>query len=126
MDDKARCRRLCRRHPRTKQELMQIRQSQYHGPESKELTEFVEQALRSSLKRLGGRIRSAIISLHDLNGLRGGVDQECRIMARTAKGPLIVIRERDSRMRAAVGRAVARLQEAVRRRVRFRLSSSRS
>jgi len=105
----------------TKQEPMQIKQSQYRGPESKELTEFVEHALRTSLKRLGSRIRSTVVSLHDLNGLRGGIDQECRITARAAEGPLIVITERDSSMRTAVGRAAARLQEAVRRRAGFRL-----
>ena len=75
---------------------MQIKQSQYSGPESKELTEFVEHALRSSLKRLGSRLRSTVVSLHDLNGLRRGIDQECPIRARAAAGALIVIRERDS------------------------------
>jgi len=79
------------------------------------------------LKRLGSRLRSTVVSLHDLNGLRRGIDQECPIRARAAAGALIVIRERDSSIRTASWRrAVARLQEAVRRRVGFRLSSSRS
>jgi len=100
---------------------MQIKQSQYRGPESKDLAEFVEHALRSSLKRFGSRLRSTVVSLHDLNGPRGGIDQECRITVRTAEGPPIVIRERDSSMRTAVGRAAERIQEAVRRRAGFRL-----
>ena len=101
---------------------MQIKQSQYRGPESRDLTEFVEHALRTSLKRLGSRIRSTVVSLHDLNGLRGGIDQECRITVRTTQGPPIVITERNSSMRAAVERAAERVREAVRRRAGFRLS----
>ena len=104
-----------------RQEPMQIKQSQYRSPESKDLTEFVEHALRSSLKRFGSHLRSTVVSLHDLNGLRGGIDQECRITVRAAKGPPIVITERDSSMRTAVGRAAERIQEAVRRRAGFRL-----
>jgi len=100
---------------------MQI-QLQCHGLESsEELTEFIERTLRSSLKRHDSRLRSAVVSLHDLNGPRGGVDQECRITVRTIHGHSIVITERDSSMRAAVGRAADRAQEAVRRRTGFRL-----
>jgi len=85
---------------------MQIKQSQFLGPESKALTEFVEHSLPSSLKRLGSRLRSTVVSLHT---------------TRAAEGPLIVIRERDSSMRPAVGRAFARLKEAVWCRAGFRL-----
>jgi len=101
-------------------------QLHHHGLESsKGLTEFVERTLHSALRRFASRLSSTIVHLHDLNGPRSGIDQECRIQVRTAQGPVIVITERDSSMLSAIGRSVERMREAVRRQLGFRLSSRR-
>lgn len=102
---------------------MQIQIRRHNQEADKELTEFVERRLRFSLGRFSGRLRFIVVSLDDLNGPRGGVDQECRITVHTAWGVEIVIAERGSDSFAAAARAAERAGRSVRRQISLRLSS---
>lgn len=82
-----------------------------------ELVEFVERRIHFSLGRFGGRLRSAVVSLRDVNGPRGGIDQECRVTVRFVRGGTVAITERDTEIFAAVARAVDRTGRTVSRRI---------
>ena len=102
---------------------MQIQIRQHNLEPNRELAEFVERRIQFSLGRFNGRLRSTVVSLQDLNGPRGGVDQECRITVHTAWGSEIVITERHSDSFAAVACATERAGRAVRRQIGLRLNS---
>ena len=90
-----------------------------------ELGGHIERRLQFSLGRFGGRLRSALVHLEDLNGPKGGVDQECRLTIRTAWRCQIVIEERDADMFAAVARATERAGRAMGRQTALRYGNER-
>lgn len=99
---------------------VQIRGGYSHA---NELNSFVERRLQFALARFSGRIRSTIVRFQDLNGPRGGVDQECRISIYTYGGTQIVITERSSDVFEAVSRAADRAGRAVGRQVNLKNDS---
>ncbi len=85
-----------------------------------ELASHVDRRLRFSLGRFAGRLRSAVVNLEDVNGPRGGVDQECKLTIQTNWHSQIVIEERDADMFVAVTRAADRAGRAVGRQTSLR------
>jgi len=89
-----------------------------------ELRGHVERRLQFSLGRFGGRLRSAVVNLEDLNGLNGGADQECKLTIQTSWRCQIVIEERDADIFAAVARAAERAGRAMERQTALRYGSA--
>ena len=102
---------------------MQIQIRKYNLAMSNALREHIERRLNFSLGRFGAWLRTVVVNLHDLNGPKGGIDQECKLTMRTSWKSEIVIEERDSDVFAAVARAADRAGRAVERQARLRDSA---
>jgi hypothetical protein len=70
---------------------MQIQIESSRLDEARESRATLEQRVRFVLRRLRGKVQQARISLRDINGPRGGVDKQCRLMLKTdGCGTLVV------------------------------------
>ena len=90
-----------------------------------ELGGHIERRLQFSLGRFGGRLRSAVVQLEDLNGPEGALDQECKLTLHTDWHRQIVIEERNADIFAAVTRAAERAGRAMERQTSLRYGSER-
>lgn len=80
--------------------------------------------LRRKLGRKLGKFASSIertsVRIEDVNGPRGGVDKRCQIKVVLSGLPSVVVEERHHSLQAAMDRALARTERAVRKAVRKR------
>ena len=76
-----------------------------------------ESKLAAALSRFGRHVRSAELQLSDINGPRGGLDKECRLVVRLRRGGDVVATVLDDSVSAAIGRAIKRMERAVARRI---------
>lgn len=76
--------------------------------------------IRFMFGRLAANVSRLHITLKDVNGPRGGRDKVCVIRAELAGGGQVVVQDRNTRMRRAIGRGLRRakgmVSETVRRR----------
>lgn len=80
---------------------------------------LAKRRLEFALGRFADRVRSTSVRLIDLNGPRGGLDKQCRVLVRLAwPNRLIVVEEVDADGAAAISHAAARVARAVSRAVR--------
>lgn len=80
---------------------------------------LAKRRLEFALGRFADRVRSTSVRLTDLNGPRGGLDKQCRVLVRLAwPKRLIVVEEVDADGPAAISHAAARVARAVSRAVR--------
>jgi ribosome hibernation promoting factor len=84
------------------------------------LSTEVENVLRTALSHVSRRILEVTVHARDINGTRGGHDQQCRVTARLNCGDLITLSERHRNLLSALGVAADRLAEAVVRTLRRR------
>jgi len=77
--------------------------------------ERIERRMRFALSRFTDRIEHATVRVADLNGPRGGVDKQCRIVVRLRSGGEIVIEDSASDFETAIDRGADRVQRAVAR-----------
>lgn len=87
------------------------------GPYPATLPDHIERRLRFALARLGDRVERVIVILQDNNGPKGGVDKECRILAKVQGCGVIMATVADSDWTAAVDRATTRIGHTVSRRI---------
>ncbi len=81
---------------------------------------FREHALRRisfALSRYGAALSRVVLRVADLNGPRGGVDKQARLLARLRRGGQLEIAERDSDLYVAIDRGAGRLQRVLARAV---------
>ena len=90
---------------------------QHDGKLDQALRDRIERRLSSALDRFGQQVSRVAVQLRDLNGPRGGVDQECRIAIKLVPSGELFIEQRDESLDAAVATAADRAAEAVRRAV---------
>jgi putative sigma-54 modulation protein len=69
--------------------------------------------LMSILDRFGHRIQDVDASLSDLNGPKGGVDKQCRVVVRLRPNGKVTIQETESNIFTAFARALDRAKHAV-------------
>ena len=79
--------------------------------------EYAHRRLNFALSRFQTKIRQVVMNLEDVNGPRGGVDQECRIAIRLQWGAQVTVSEREASLHAAIARAAERAGRAVSRQV---------
>jgi ribosome-associated translation inhibitor RaiA len=84
-----------------------------HIPLTEDLRTHCERRVRFAMDRLSDRVREVVVRLEDANGPRGGVDKVCRVTLRLEHGRELTLESKDSRMEAAVDRAVDRAEQAV-------------
>lgn len=75
----------------------------------------IERRLRFALSRFADRIGRVTIRVADLNGPRGGVDKQCRIVVKLRSGGEIVIDDTAIALEMAIDRGADRVQRAVAR-----------
>lgn len=79
------------------------------------LAVHVERRLRFALGRFGRRVSHVAVTVADLNGPRGGIDQLCRIIVDLTPRGKVVVEVRDTEAVIAVARAAERIGRAVAR-----------
>lgn len=82
-------------------------------------------AVSEKLSRISPRVRSVAVSIRDLNGPRGGIDQEVRVVAELVTGRKIVVRHRSANVTHDIAATIRRVvraarSELARRRTRLR------
>ena len=77
--------------------------------------EHIRLRLASGLGRRAHRIQDVTASLADVNGPKGGVDMQCRLVVRLRPKGKVTIEETDSNLLAAISRAADRAGHAVSR-----------
>ncbi len=87
----------------------------YHLTISDALRTHIERRLHFALSRFGARILHVTVQLEDVNGPRGGVDKQCRIVVALAGAGHLRVEVLDSEYMSAVDRAADRIQRVVAR-----------
>ena len=81
------------------------------------LREFVERRINFALRPFEERVSRVTVHLDDVNGPRGGIDKQCRILVSLRRGSPVKVEDLDIDLASAVGRAADRAGNAVGRRV---------
>jgi hypothetical protein len=89
------------------------------------LRESLEAKLREKLERLSEKISSIALTIRDLNGPKGGVDQEIRVVARLVTGNEIVVRHRTANVLGDFPSTIRRVVRAARSELSRRRDQSR-
>jgi len=79
------------------------------------LSEFIERRLRFALGRFASRVTKVVVRLCDVNGPRGGIDQQCRIDATFIPSAHKTVQGTGASAEAAICQAVDRIAGAVRK-----------
>lgn len=79
------------------------------------LSAHIKSRIKSTLARFNGLIRTIVVSVVNENGSKGRFDKTCTIRIRTDQLSELVVRDTESDVYAAVGRAVARSKHALTR-----------
>ena len=70
-----------------------------------------------ALSRLQTRIERVEVRLSDINGARGGVDKQCRVMVTMTQGPAAVVEDLDADLPTLIDRVIARAGRVAAKRV---------
>jgi putative sigma-54 modulation protein len=81
------------------------------------LHEQVERQMGFALRQFESWISGAAVHLEDINGPKGGVDKQCRVLVKLKGGKTLKIEDLDADMTVAVNRAADRIGHAVSREV---------
>lgn len=79
------------------------------------LREEVLSRMSFALARFSKRIKNITVNLADLNGPKGGVDKQCRLIVQLQPNRTVMIEETDSSVTAAIARSADRAGHAVSR-----------
>ncbi|MBI4517464.1 MAG: HPF/RaiA family ribosome-associated protein [Deltaproteobacteria bacterium] len=77
--------------------------------------ERIERRLRFALSRFADCIDRVTVQFADLNGPRGGVDKQCRIVVKLRRGGEVVVEDTATDLETAIDRGADRAQRAVAR-----------
>ena len=77
--------------------------------------------IQEALGRFDERIQRVQVMLVDVNGPRGGLDKECRLVIHPKRMPPIVIRDRDSSPGALIHRVAGRGSYALGQKIHARI-----
>jgi ribosome-associated translation inhibitor RaiA len=82
---------------------------------------YLRRKLQRMLDKFGSAIERMSVRLEDVNGPRGGIDKRCQVKIVLKGLPSVYVDERDSSVQAAMDRALARVNRAVRQALQRRL-----
>jgi ribosomal subunit interface protein len=97
---------------------LEIRRQDAHLDEA--MRDFVERRIGFALGPFEDKVSRVNVNLDDVNGPRGGIDKECRILVTLYGGITVKVQDMDADMASAVGRAADRVATAVTRRIERR------
>jgi putative sigma-54 modulation protein len=81
------------------------------------LYEQVERQMNFALRQFESWISAVSVHLEDVNGPKGGVDQQCRVLVSFKGGKTLKIEDIDADLTVAVNRAADRVGHAVSREI---------
>jgi putative sigma-54 modulation protein len=84
---------------------------------SNHLHEHVERQLNFALAQFDSWISGTTVHLEDVNGPKGGVDKQCRILVNLKGGKTLKVEDIDADFTIAVNRAADRLGQVISREV---------
>ncbi len=79
----------------------------HHKPDT-EINQYLEYRIGFAFSRTRQFIRAIDITLSDINGPKGGVDQQCKVLIKPYSSKTIVICERQSELKHAIDRCITR------------------
>lgn len=82
------------------------------------LREHVERQLQFAIHRLQEQVVRVSVRLSDINGPKGGKDQQCRIQIHVGGIPDVVIEDTEENLYVAITRATSRAGRTLRRNLR--------
>ncbi len=85
---------------------------------SSEAIERTEKKLAAAFSKFGFRISRIEISVSDVNGPRGGVDMQCRVVAKIKKMGDVVATVTDESLTKSIRGAIMRAERGVARRIK--------
>ena len=86
-------------------------------PQGAEWREVAVRRLRFVLRRLSWLVPRARVRLSDVNGPRGGVDKQCRVLVTLTHGPAAVVEDLDADLPTLIDRALARAGRVAAKRI---------
>lgn len=89
-------------------------------PKGRQLAQALRWRLKQALARLEGPVQRVTLTLADINGPRGGVDQRCQLVIGLEGGAPLVIQAEAESVQQATGNAIARARRNLARRVKKR------
>ena len=89
-------------------------------PAGFQLAKALRWRLRQALARLEGPVRQVTLTLADINGPRGGLDQHCQLVIALEGDAPLVIQERAETVQQATGHAIARARRNLAKRIKKR------
>lgn len=73
--------------------------------------------IRFAMGRFASRVSRIVMRISDVNGLRGGIDQSCRLTAEFLPTGRVVVEQLDADLVTAIDRACERAGQATKRRI---------
>lgn len=93
---------------------------------SEEASLQLQRKLAAALSKFGSRVKDVEISISDVNGLRGGIDKECRLVVNIMKMTPVISASQDASLTKAISRSIVRAERAVARRIQKRTIAGRN
>ncbi|MCS7304441.1 MAG: HPF/RaiA family ribosome-associated protein [Thermoguttaceae bacterium] len=94
---------------------MQVFVSAKNFKVSETIREHIDRRLAFALDRFQREVERIDVSLADLNGPKGGLDKQCRMVAKLRSDGTVVIEDQDMDFFAVIDRAADRLGHAIQR-----------
>ena len=82
-----------------------------------DIHELVRRRAQFAFGRYSDRVNHVLVTISDVNGPRGGVDQRCQVRVSGRPSWHVVVRDDDADLRVAIGRALNRAGRVVARRI---------
>jgi len=77
------------------------------------LSTYIQRRLVFALGRFGRRVERVLVRVEDTNGPKGGIDKQCRVAVVVPHFTTAMMEGRDSNIRVAINRAVAKASRYV-------------
>jgi len=88
---------------------------------AEETVHKVTDRISTAFYKFGDNIISVELTAEDVNGPRGGIDKECRLLVRLKKMENVIVTVREESHSKAISRAIDRAQRSVTRKVQRRM-----
>lgn len=79
-----------------------------HIKTSNEIHAHIDRRIAFAFSRSRKHVRTVLVKLTDINGPRGGIDKQCKVVVRLYSRPSIVIVERQADIHHAIDRCITR------------------
>jgi len=94
---------------------MQLEINCHHVPLDPSLKDHVSRQMEFALGQFDGWISKVLVHLEDVNGPRGGVDKQCRVLVTLRGGKTLKIEDLDADLISVINRSADRIGHAVSR-----------